>query len=95
MPGALLMPGQLQVTPAQVAMGMALIVLSQAVQAGQITFEDYFMSEMSIAPMKIVGYEGVIGSILMIFVMAPIVRVLPGSPSLPAPTPAGAVLRPL
>eukprot|EP00892_Ulva_mutabilis_P009770 jgi/Ulvmu1/7165/UM034_0073.1 len=69
---------QIQVTPTQVAIGMALIVLSQAVQAGQITFEDYFMSEMSVAPMKIVGYEGVVGSILMICVMAPIVRLLPG-----------------
>lgn len=72
--------GRAQVTPAQVAIGMGLIVLSQAVQAAQVTFEDYFMSEMSIAPMKIVGYEGVVGSILMIFVLAPIVRVLPGAP---------------
>lgn len=62
----------------QVALGMGLIVLSQAVQAAQVTFEDYFMSEMSIPAMKIVGYEGVVGTFLMLFVMAPIVRLLPG-----------------
>lgn len=71
-------------TSTEVAIGMGLIVLSQAVQAAQITFEDYFMSEMSIAPMKIVGYEGVVGSVLMLFVMAPIVRLLPGAPRLRA-----------
>lgn len=66
----------------QVAVGMSLIVLSQAVQAAQVTFEDYFMSEMSIPAMKIVGYEGAIGTFLMLFVMAPIVRLLPGTPFL-------------
>lgn len=65
----------------QVALGMGLIVLSQAVQAAQVTFEDYFMSEMSIPAMKIVGYEGVVGTFLMLFVMAPIVRLLPGATS--------------
>lgn len=63
----------------QVALGMGLIVMSQAVQAAQVTFEDYFMSEMSIPAMKIVGYEGVVGTFLMLFVMAPIVRLLPGT----------------
>lgn len=82
-----------QLTSAQVAMGMALIVLSQAVQAAQITFEDYFMSELSIAPMKIVGYEGVVGSLLMLFVMAPIVRLLPGAPPTVSRAPASASLQ--
>jgi drug/metabolite transporter (DMT)-like permease len=67
-----------KVSPAQVAFGMALIVASQMVQAAQVTFEDYFMSEMSISPMKIVGYEGVVGSFLMLGVLSPIVRMLPG-----------------
>lgn len=68
-----------KVTQEQILSGMLLIVMSQAVQAAQITFEDYFMSEMSIAPMKIVGYEGLIGTVIMLFVMAPIVRIMPGA----------------
>lgn len=71
--------GVIPVSQAQILFGMALIVLSQAVQAAQITFEDYFMSEMSISAMKIVGYEGVIGTGIMLFVLAPIVRLLPGA----------------
>jgi hypothetical protein len=63
----------------QVALGMGLIVLSQAVQAAQVTFEDYFMAELSIPAMKIVGYEGVVGTFLMLVVMSPIVRLLPGA----------------
>lgn len=67
------------VTQGQIILGMTLIVMSQAVQAAQITFEDYFMSQMAISPMKIVGYEGVVGASLMLFVMLPLVRLLPGA----------------
>jgi drug/metabolite transporter (DMT)-like permease len=66
------------VSEAQIVRGMGLIVLSQAVQAAQITFEDYFMSALDMSPMKIVGFEGAIGSLIMIFVLLPIVRLLPG-----------------
>ena len=66
------------VTKGQILLGMTLIVMSQAVQAAQITFEDYFMSEMQISPMKIVGYEGTIGALVMIVLVLPIVRILPG-----------------
>ena len=50
----------------------------QAVQAAQITFEDFFMADLQIAPLKIVGYEGLFGTIIMIAVMLPIVQFVPG-----------------
>jgi drug/metabolite transporter (DMT)-like permease len=68
-----------KVTTGEIILGMALIVMSQAVQAAQITFEDYFMSEMKIAPMKIVGFEGVIGTIFMVVVLLPIVHLIQGA----------------
>lgn len=58
--------------------GMLLIILSQAVQAAQVTFEDFFMADLAIPPLKIVGYEGLFGSIMMIGVMLPLVQHLPG-----------------
>ena len=67
------------VTQAQIILGMGLIVVSQAVQAAQITFEDYFLSEMNMSAMKIVGYEGVIGSAIMALVLLPAVQLLPGA----------------
>ena len=66
-------------TQAQIILGMGLIVVSQAVQAAQITFEDYFLSEMNMSAMKIVGYEGVIGSAIMALVLLPAVQLLPGA----------------
>eukprot|EP00877_Chromochloris_zofingiensis_P014883 jgi/Chrzof1/9649/Cz04g10280.t1 len=65
-------------SPQQAAIGMLLIVASQAVQAGQITVEDYFMSDMGIDPLKVVGYEGVFGTILMVGAALPLVHHLPG-----------------
>lgn len=47
-------------------------------QAAQITFEDYFMADLSIAPLKIVGWEGVFGTLLMVVIVLPIVYFLPG-----------------
>ena len=55
------------------------LVILQAVQAAQVTFEDYFMSDLNIAPLKIVGYEGVFGFIFMAAFMLPIVQRLPGN----------------
>ncbi|GAQ82300.1 hypothetical protein KFL_001070060 [Klebsormidium nitens] len=67
------------VTPAQMLLGMGLIVASQSVQAAQITYEDFFMADLNIAPLKIVGFEGLWGSVTMLFVILPIVYFLPGA----------------
>lgn len=62
----------------QMLAGMALIVASQAVQAAQITFEDFFLSSMDISPLKIVGFEGLWGSAAMVLILLPIVHFMPG-----------------
>ncbi|KAL6759741.1 hypothetical protein V8C86DRAFT_2568243 [Haematococcus lacustris] len=67
------------VTPEQNLCGMALIVISQAVQAAQLTFEDFFMADMDIPAMKIVGFEGLFGVIGTLGIMAPIAYFLPGT----------------
>ncbi|KAL4425802.1 hypothetical protein ABPG75_009818 [Micractinium tetrahymenae] len=59
-------------------MGMGLIIASQCVQAAQITFEDFFMADLAIPPLKIVGYEGVLGAATMLLLVLPIVQRLPG-----------------
>ena len=50
----------------------------QAVQAAQITFEDYFMADLAIEPLQIVGWEGIFGTFFMIAILLPIVSVTPG-----------------
>ena len=49
--------------------------LLQAVQAAQITFEDFFLSSLDISALKIVGFEGLWGSLAMFLVMLPVVQV--------------------
>ncbi len=50
----------------------------QAVQAAQITFEDYFMADLAIEPLQIVGWEGIFGTLFMVAILLPIVSVTPG-----------------
>jgi hypothetical protein len=49
----------------------------QAIQAGQITLEDYFMADMGMHPLKVVGYEGLMGALLMVGVALPVLQVTP------------------
>jgi hypothetical protein len=51
------------------------MLCSQCVQAAQITFEDFFMADLAIPPLKIVGYEGVLGAATMLLLVLPIVQV--------------------
>lgn len=37
------------------------------------------MADLQIAPLKIVGYEGFFGTIIMIVIMLPIVQFVPGA----------------
>jgi len=59
--------------------GMALVVVAQVVQAAQMVVEEKLLKDVMLPPMKIVGYEGVWGSFLCIFVVFPICWFLPGS----------------
>jgi hypothetical protein len=50
----------------QQGFGIALIVLGQAVQAAQFTFEDFFMSEMQLSAFSVVGIEGLWGTLFTV-----------------------------
>lgn len=71
--------GSKAVSRADIVFGMGLIVASQAVQAAQLTFEDFFMSDLAIEPLKIVGYEGVFGALACGLVALPVAQLLPGA----------------
>lgn len=50
----------------------------QAVQAAQVTVEDYAMSYVGLAPLQVVGYEGVLGCIALAILLT-IVYYIPGT----------------
>lgn len=64
--------------PAYYVLVRAYVFLPQAVQAAQLTFEDFFMADLAMAPLKIVGFEGVFGSLMMLGVLLPAAYFLPG-----------------
>lgn len=49
----------------------------QAIQAGQVTVEDHLMSDLAIQPLLVVGWEGLIGSLVMFGGALPLLQVLP------------------
>lgn len=51
-------------------------MLLQALQAGQVTIEDHLMSDVSMQPLLVVGWEGVIGSIVMFGGALPLLQFL-------------------
>lgn len=59
--------------------GMGLVVAAQVVQAAQMVVEEKLLKDVMLPPMKIVGYEGVWGTFLCVFVVFPICWFLPGS----------------
>jgi drug/metabolite transporter (DMT)-like permease len=59
--------------------GMALVVAAQVVQAAQMVVEEKLLKDVMLPPMKIVGYEGVWGSCLCVFLVFPICWYLPGA----------------
>jgi drug/metabolite transporter (DMT)-like permease len=66
-------------TKEQQVMGILLIILSQAIQAGQICFEEHFMRNMDfMKPTLVVGLEGIYGVLLQTLIVLPIAQKLPG-----------------
>ncbi|BDA43255.1 Solute carrier family 35 member F6 [Coccomyxa sp. Obi] len=61
----------------KVLLGMVLIVVAQAVQAAQVVMEDYAMSNVGLAPLQVVGYEGVLG-VIALAILLTIVQFLLG-----------------
>jgi len=61
------------------AIGISLVILSQIVQAGQIVTEEFLLKDLTLSPLSVVGFEGLWGTLLMIFIACPIAYVVPGA----------------
>ena len=75
----LLIPQPNQSTDAgKMLIGIALVVGSQIVQAGQIVIEEFLLRDLDMPPMRVVGFEGVWGTLAMILIACPLAYVVPG-----------------
>jgi len=61
--------------------GIAIVLFSQIVQAGQMVGEEYFMKELDLEAMEVIGYEGMWGLLAMVCVVMPTLYVMPGADS--------------
>eukprot|EP01105_Mastigella_eilhardi_P005460 TRINITY_DN17162_c0_g1_i1.p1 TRINITY_DN17162_c0_g1~~TRINITY_DN17162_c0_g1_i1.p1 ORF type:complete len:413 (+),score=122.31 TRINITY_DN17162_c0_g1_i1:74-1312(+) len=77
--GAMIPVPGMSVTTFQTIMGCSLVVFSQLIQAGQLVTEEFLLKNLDLGALKIVGFEGVWGSLLMIFVACPLAYLVPGS----------------
>eukprot|EP00928_Gymnodinium_smaydae_P058586 TRINITY_DN41768_c0_g1_i1.p1 TRINITY_DN41768_c0_g1~~TRINITY_DN41768_c0_g1_i1.p1 ORF type:complete len:432 (+),score=53.33 TRINITY_DN41768_c0_g1_i1:56-1297(+) len=59
--------------------GITFVLAGQVVQASQVIAEEYLMKSLDLPAMHVVGYEGIWGVIQMVFVVYPILYLLPGS----------------
>jgi drug/metabolite transporter (DMT)-like permease len=66
------------ITHFESAMGIVFVLAAQVVQATQVVCEEKFLTEVNIPPFKIVGFEGLWGSLEFIFVVFPLCWFLPG-----------------
>jgi len=62
-----------------VFVGILLVLSGSALNSLQNVFEEKLLKGYSVDPLDVVGWEGVIGTALCIFVMLPIVQAIPGS----------------
>lgn len=66
-------------SPEDALFGMGLVVASQVVQAAQMVAEEKLLKDVELPPMKIVGYEGLWGSLVCLIVVFPMCALVPGS----------------
>lgn len=66
-------------TRSEVALGIALILLSQLVQAGQLVLEEVLLAgKGALEPLEVIGWEGVLSIGWMLVVFLPLAQMLPG-----------------
>jgi len=60
-------------------LGCLLVLVGQAIQAGQIVCEEKLLKDVKLPSMIIVGYEGIWGILFMVCIGFPIFQAIPGS----------------
>ncbi|OHT00594.1 Integral membrane protein [Tritrichomonas foetus] len=65
-------------TTGEKVMGSLLVIASQCVQAGQIVTEEFILSDVNLPALEVVGWEGIWGMLMMIFIAFPFALICPG-----------------
>lgn len=64
--------------PGRMIIGMSLVILGQVVQAAQVIAEEFLMKQVDLPGLQVVGLEGFWGTLMMLFIVYPVLYLLPG-----------------
>ena len=65
--------------------GISLVLIAQVIQGAQTVVEEYLLADLDTPPMRVVGFEGVWGFLIMVFIACPLAYLIPGSDYSPMP----------
>ncbi len=65
--------------------GIVLVLIAQVIQGAQTVVEEYLLSDLDTPPMRVVGFEGVWGFLIMVLIACPLAYLIPGSDYSPMP----------
>lgn len=65
--------------------GIILVLVAQVIQGAQTVVEEYLLSDLDTPPMRVVGFEGVWGFLIMVLIACPLAYLIPGNDYSPMP----------
>jgi len=65
-------------SPSSIVFGMSLVMLGQVVQAAQVIAEEWLMKDVDLPAMQIIGWEGAWGTLMMLALVYPLLKLIPG-----------------
>jgi len=60
------------------AFGIGMILFGQVLQAAQMVGEEWLMKTVNLPPLEVIGWEGLWGWLIIVFIVYPLLYVLPG-----------------
>mmetsp|Transcript_11659 Transcript_11659/g.25507 ORF Transcript_11659/g.25507 Transcript_11659/m.25507 type:complete len:404 (+) Transcript_11659:81-1292(+) len=71
--------GQDGVGPGPLLIGMGITLAGQLVQAAQVIAEEWLLNDVDLPAFQIVGFEGIWGGLIMLFMVFPLLWYIPGA----------------
>lgn len=65
--------------------GIILVLIAQVIQGAQTVVEEYLLADLDTPPMRVVGFEGIWGFLIMVLIACPLAYLIPGNDYSPMP----------
>lgn len=65
--------------------GIVLVLIAQVIQGAQTVVEEYLLADLDTPPMRVVGFEGIWGFLIMVLIACTLAYLIPGNDYSPMP----------